>query len=143
MTPVSRRAPCPGRRPGQIPSYLLIPTIPPQRGGPALSRQFINCVTLSGPPPPVLVPSPTVPSLPALSGCCRTPPASYHPWRLGTSRGIETPSPPSYVSHRRGTPSPMLSASPPPPAVSSYALSPSCTGWSPGGARYHCLVEVS
>ena len=126
---------CPGRRPGQIPYFWLRPTIPPRRGVPAVSRQYRNCVTLSGPPPPVLLPSPTVPSSPALSGCFRPPPASHHPLRLRSSLCIETPSPTSSISPRRGTTSPRLSASPPPPAVSSFAPSLSCIGWSPGGAR--------
>ena len=127
--------PFPGRRPGQIPFFWLRPTTPPRSGVPAVSRQYRNCVTLSGPPPPVLVPSPNLPRSPTLSGCCRPPPASHHLLRSGPSRGIRTQTPPSSAPHRRGTPSPRLSASPPPPAVSSYAPSPSCTGWSPGGAR--------
>ena len=127
--------PCPGRRPGQIPYFSLKPTTPPRRGGPAVSRKDRNSVTLSGPPPPVPVPAPNVPSSPALSECCRPPPASHHPLRLIPSRGIKIPSLPLSVSHRRGTPSPRFSASPPPPAVSSCAPSPACTGWSPGGAH--------
>ena len=126
--------PCPGRRPGQIPLFCLGPTTPPQRGGPAMSRQYRKCVTLSGPPPSVPVPSPTVPSSPAPSRCCRPLPASCHPCQLGPSRGIGTLSPPSSVTHRRGNPSPMSSTSPPTLAISSYDPSPSCTGWSPGGA---------
>ena len=126
---------CPGRRPGQIPSFSLRPTTPPQRGGLAVSRQYRNCVTLLGPPPPVLVSSPNVPNSPALSKCCRPPPASHHPLQFRPSRGIKYPAPPSSASHRRGTPSPRFSASLPPPAVSSCTPSPYCTGWSPSGAR--------
>ena len=38
--------PCPGWRPGLTPFSASGPTFPPQRGGPAVSRQYKNSVTL-------------------------------------------------------------------------------------------------
>ena len=52
---------------------------PTQRGGPVVSRQYRNCVSLSGPPPPVPESLPASPSSPAPSSCFRPPLASHHP----------------------------------------------------------------
>ena len=56
--------PCPERHPGMTPSSASGPMFPPQRGGSAVSSQYKNSMTLSGPPPPFPAPAPTVPSSP-------------------------------------------------------------------------------